>query len=334
MSLRIVSNGVLTTMRDGGRFGYQSLGVNPGGAMDLMAARLANIIAGNQREMAVMEMHFPAPALLFEEDAIFSLAGADFGAMVGEIPIPGYTPVVIRKYTALEFKGQVNGAHCYLAVHGGFALEQWLGSYSTNLKAKAGGFNGRSLQLNDQLLLQEKADYRTILRTGDVQILKFQADTAPFYSAGNTIRITKGPEYNHLMATAKLKLITHKFTITSHSDSMGYRLQGEPLKHRNEEMISAAVVNGTIQLLPNGQLIILMADHQTTGGYPRIANVTSADLPTLAQMTANREIRFELVDQRVAEQLLLEQHQNLEKMENACALRWAAFLEKLRLPPI
>ncbi|MBK9731013.1 MAG: biotin-dependent carboxyltransferase [Chitinophagaceae bacterium] len=312
-----------------GRYGFQHLGINPGGVMDALAAQLANIVAGNKRDEAVIEMHFPASTYLFEEDALFALGGADFSATINDQPVPLYTPVVIRKYSALQFKRKVEGARCYLAVHGGFKLQQWLKSYSTHLKANAGGMEGRSLQLNDQLHFNQQYDYSSLTGKNDVRLLPWQADHEIFYTSKDHIRICEGPEYNLLTSASKVAINESFFFITTQSDRMGYRLRGAALRQQQqEELVSSAVVNGTIQLLPNGQLIILMADHQTTGGYPRIANVISADLPLLAQLTANQSVQFQKVDHAVAEQILVHQNLCLEKVQNACTLRWSEFFHR------
>ncbi|MEO6165926.1 MAG: biotin-dependent carboxyltransferase family protein [Chitinophagales bacterium] len=330
MSLRITRGGMLDTIQDLGRYGFQFQGINPGGAMDVVAAQLANIIAGNTLNEAVIEMHFPASTFLFEEDVLIALSGGDFGACINDQPVPVYAPIIIKKYSTLHFKKPMDGARCYLAVHGGFKIPVWLNSYSTHLKVVAGGMQGRCLRTNDQLVFQRKEDYSELLKNNDYRILPWKADHALFYSKKNCIRISEGTSYQQLAPSSKSLLVNHTFFITHQSDRMGYRMKGEPLElQHHEELISSVVVNGTIQLLPDGQLIILMADHQTTGGYPVLAHVISADLPILAQLNSNHQVQFQMIGHVVAEQLLLEQHHYLQRIQDACTLRWLAFFQEL-----
>ena len=159
MSLLITRNGLLDTIQDGGRYGYQHLGINAGGAMDSIAMRVANLLVGNDASEAVIEMHFPAAEILFESTVLIALAGADFLATINGEAVPTLHPVMIREGATLRFTRQESGARIYLAVQGGFVAEEWLHSYCTNLKAKAGGFNGRALQKNDRIQLKQGPQY-------------------------------------------------------------------------------------------------------------------------------------------------------------------------------
>ncbi|SFD23652.1 antagonist of KipI [Chitinophaga sp. CF118] len=320
--IQVVKQGLLDTVQDAGRYGYQHLGINPGGAMDRIALSVANSLVGNDPADAVIEMHFPASAFLFETEALIALSGGDFGAMVNDLPVSINKPVLLSQNSVLRFTKPVSGARCYLAIHGGLALESWLNSYSTHLKAGAGGFLGRQLQKNDRLPFREVNNYSRLLQSSDIRILPWRADIRGLYTDANNIHVIPGSEWPVLTEDSQTSLIEKGFSLTEQCDRMGFRLKGPALHTRNkDERLSAGVSKGTIQLLPNGQLIILMADHQTTGGYGRVAHVTTADIPALSQLLPNQELHFSMVTPEMAATLFEKQELHLHILQNACKLR-------------
>jgi antagonist of KipI len=330
VNLRVIKSGAFDTIQDSGRYGFQYLGINPGGAMDLLAMQVANMLVGNDINDGVIELHYPASSFLFQQDGIIALSGADFSATLNDLPLPVNTPVVVSQYSFLQFTKYNSGARCYLAIHGGFDIPQWLNSYSTNVKAKAGGYHGRCLKKDDELPVRKSEAYIEILRTKDCITLLWKADISQLYATQNAIRICTGGEYDHLTDSSKGQLTASRFIITDQSDRMGYRMRGESLRlQQHPGLISSAVTEGTIQVMPDGQLIILMADHQTTGGYPRVGYVISADMPTLAQLRPNTPVQFQVIDHSEAEELCWRQYQYLQVLENACKLRLKEFLETL-----
>jgi len=321
MSLTIIKPGLADTIQDTGRFGHAHLGINAGGAMDPYAAGVANMLAGNQRCEAVLEIHFPGPQILFEQNALISITGGDFTPMLGDEPLPLWRPVVVRRNTVLHFDRLQHGARCYIAIHGGFCVKPWLGSYSTNLKAVAGGFQGRRLQKGDELSFKENTVYFAgLLKEGrEFQVLNWRVDMRRVYQHPHELCFTFGHEWTELCPNSQEDLLQNNFIIHPFSDRMGYRLKGVPLKRKTDtELVSTGVGFGTMQLLPDGQLIILMADHQTTGGYPRVGHVISAHLPKLAQLRPSDTIQFRHVDQQTAEDLLYSQQQELVILQRAC----------------
>lgn len=331
--MKIIKAGILDTVQDMGRHGQQHLGINPGGAMDRFAACIANFLVGNDTEEAVIELHFPASAVLFEKESIIAITGADFvPAINGEI-IPLLHPVVVNKNSVLHFQKAESGTRCYLAVAGGLEINKWLNSYSTNLKASAGGYNGRALIKNDVINLKKDVSFLSAGQEKDFMVLPWKANDKYEQSGSpvsdESIFVITGHEWEVLDDEAKKSLLNQPFVISAASDRMGYRLNGPALHaEKYEELVSSGVSNGTIQLLPDGQLIILMADHQTTGGYPKIGHVITVNLPQLAQKKPGEKIRFELTDQQTAENLFLQQQQHLLQLENACKFKLEEFLKK------
>ena len=321
MSLTIIKAGLLDTIQDMGRKGYANWGINPGGAMDRYAASIANYLVGNDCHEAVLEMHFPPAQVLFEQTALVALTGADFSAVINDKPFPLWQPVLVRKNTILHFSQLGSGARAYLSVHGGFAIPYWLNSYSTNIKAGTGGFKGRKLEKGDEIHFGEsRIYYAGLLKPeSDYQPLPWKADYGKTYHLPESVLMTKGKEWDQLAEQSRSVMISEALQIHPSSDRMGYTLTGGSIHLDNPfELLSSGVAFGTIQLLPSGQLILLMADHQTTGGYPRIGHVVSAHLPKVAQLGPGDTIRFELTDINTAEQMFFNQQQELQIIKRGC----------------
>ena len=326
--MKILRAGMLDTIQDWGRFGYQQVGINPTGAMDKYAATIANILVGNDPNEAVIEIHFPAPSIFFDQAAMIALSGADFDANINGHSIPINQPVIVNKNTTLNFHSLKNKSRCYLAVSGGMKIAEWLNGYSTNLKAEAGGFSGRKLLKDDVIELIGKHGYK-LNDNADLKILPWKASEDFGIDPGLELLVVKGSEWDWLGQSSQEKFLKNPFFISHNSDRMGYRLASEPLHSAlNTELVSSAVSFGTIQLLPDGQLIILMADHQTTGGYPRLGNIISVHLPVLAQMKVGDKIHFNFTDHQTAENLILKRQQHLMQLEIACKLRLENYIHE------
>lgn len=322
MNLRIIKPGVQDTIQDMGRYGWQHLGINPGGVMDKMSAAIANILVGNKQGEAVIELHFPAAAFFFEQPALIALSGADFSASVNGEEVPSLCPILLNKFSILQFHRVEKGARAYLAIHGGLHVAPWLNSSSTHLKAGVGGYKGRVLQKDDEIGFGKQVDFSSLVGKKEFEILPWRAHTDWGDDPEKEIMVLQGNEWNWLKEKARNEFTQHAFAITNQSDRMGYRLKSEPLAtHNGQEVISSAVNFGTVQLLPDGQLIVLMADHQTTGGYPRIAHVISAHHSRLAQVKAGESIRFRFTDQQTAEELFMKQQRHLLQLQNACSFK-------------
>ncbi len=306
MSILIEKAGLLDTLQDEGRIGFQQLGINPNGHMDWEAAKMANILAANPQGTAIIECHFPAPILFFQAAALVGLAGADFEACIDDGNIAPNRTILVPAGARLLFRKKKWGERLYIAVNGGFNIEHVLGSYSTNLKACFGGWQGRALQKGDGIPLKNAIEKAVEKMEVFPWFLRKGADN------NISIRVMHGPEWKLLTEASKEKLQQTQFRLLPQSDRMAYRWMGPELKlENNMEMVSSPVVMGTMQLLPNGRLLTLMADHQTVGGYPRVLQVIKADLPKLAQMPFGSSICFEIVEMAVAKKRLTAMEKDL-----------------------
>lgn len=316
MSLQITRAGWLDTVQDAGRYGLQHLGINPGGAMDRFAAALANALLGKNLQAPVIELHFPAAQIYFRQPAVICLTGANFSPCLNGANAPLNQPIAVAKDATLSFTRKVAGARCYLSVYNALQLTPWLNSYSTNLKAAAGGFAGRKLERGDEIFF----DDLNLSVEKDFELLPWKYSAEQVHS--NVVDVIAGPEWNWLTDENKTLFLKNSFRILPASDRMGYRLQGKGLVQApNGQLLSSGVGFGTVQLLPGGQLVVLMADHQTTGGYPRIASVISAHLPRLAQKSAGEAIRFVLTSVAAAEAKWVRLQKSLHDVQNTCKLK-------------
>ncbi len=297
MSLLVLKAGLLDTVQDLGRRGHAHLGIHAGGAADPVGLQVANLMAGNEPGAAALEMHFPAPVLRFEQAAIFALGGADFQARLDGLDLPVGAPVQAAAGSELVFRRQFRGMRAYLAVRGGFELEPWLDSYSTDLMAGVGGFRGRALQAGDRLPFRQMQANPAASR-----VLPWRANVAALYPSDAAFRFLPGPEYNLLDAASRQLLETAEWRPGRRSNRMGCLVEGPALVlHEKIELVSSAVLPGTVQLLPDGAMLVLLADCQTTGGYPRIAQVVSADLPGLAQQRPGEGFRLQKIGWEAAQ---------------------------------
>lgn len=313
MSIIIRKPGILTTIQDLGRSGYRRFGINPNGVMDTAAARIANLLAGNEASEALIETHFPSCEIEFDTKTLFAIAGGDFDAELDGIPIRNWSSWPAEPGSVLKFRGMRSGARSYIAVSGGLEIEEWLHSASTHLTAGVGGFAGRKLKSGDSIGTRPGECSRNLTAGNSI---------IPIYSRFPTVRIVAGNEFELLAESSERLFLNKAFSLTNDCDRMGFRLSGEPLQLRNQrEMVSSAVAFGTIQLLPDGQLIVLMADHQTSGGYPRIGTVISVDLPLLAQCRPGDGVGFAMVSIEEAEALASDLERELNYLRVGCRLQ-------------
>lgn len=315
--LHIEQCGFLTTLQDTGRSNYLQFGVSKSGAMDVDAAQLANTLIGNEPTEAVLEITQSPHRFRFIQDTLVAFTGGGLQPQLQETLLPINQPLFIPAGTIVECKQQLPGFRLYMAVAGGFEAEQFLNSYSTDLLAKAGGYQGRPLRKEDVLMQQNEL---TILQQRLLKVLKAGAIVEINHelpaTTSNIIRVLPGAEWNYLDNTSAQLFSQTSFTIGPQSSRMGYRLNEKILKTgRACEIISSPVTQGSIQLTPSGEMIILMADAQTVGGYPRIAQVCSVDLSLLAQKKPGDKIQFQIVSLQEAEQLYMKRVDDLKRVK-------------------
>jgi antagonist of KipI len=305
--MKILKPGILSTIQDAGRYGYRAFGIGPGGVMDVFAFTMLNRLLENHTDEAVIEMHFPAAELLFEEDTVFAVTGGDFDARLNDESIQSWKTYRAGQGDILRFHSLRKGYRVYFSVKGGFHTDSWLDSCSTHLKIQKGGYHGRALKKEDVLILKNK-EANILFRIAEVpsQLIDVAYNTT-------VIHCMEGPEFEKLTDESKNLLFSEVFTIDLHANRMGYRLEQKKLvlSETPVEMLSSAVCMGTIQLAPDGGLIILMADHQTTGGYPRVLTVISAELPKLAQHKPGDQIKFKLITVKEAEEKYVLMYQQI-----------------------
>jgi len=305
--MEILNPGFLTTVQDGGRRGWARFGVPPSGPLDAVAFRAANLLVGNAPDAAALEITLTGPALRLPREALIAICGAAFDVWAGRLPIPTWHAVYIRAGQYVTFGQRRDGARAYLAVSGGIALPPFLGSQSTYLKGGFGGLEGRALRPGDRLPLGASPWREPALVAGR----SWPQEQRPPYSHAPTVRIVWGPQDDAFTEPARAALTTNEYRLTPEADRMGVRLQGPAIfASRAGESISDGLVSGSIQIPPNGQPIVMLADHQTTGGYPKIATVIQADLPLLAQCLPGDRVRFKSVRLDEAQRAYLDAFRN------------------------
>lgn len=335
MTMRVVTGGLQTTVQDLGRIGYQRDGVPAGGAMDRVALRVANLLVGNDESAAGLEAALIGPAITFEQSSLIALTGGDFGAAINGTSVPAWHAVYVQAGATLRFGHPRVGCRVYIAVAGGIDVPQVFGSRSTYLRASFGGYDGRALRSGDVLHFgtMEPRARRTSngYTTAFVNASAGGAATAarwtvshsirPPYSDDPIVRVVAGAHLDALDDASRERLATATFRVSSTSDRMGYRLEGATLTLRAPiELLSEAVAFGTVQLPPGGDPIVLMADRATTGGYPRLGEVASVDLPLVAQLKPGDRLRFRFVSIEDAQRALLEQELEIAQARAAISL--------------
>lgn len=321
MGIKVIKGGMLTTVQDFGRIGYRKDGIIVSGAMDRFALEIGNLLLGNASGEAALECTMIGPKLLFTTDHLIAITGGNLSPMIDGRPVKMWSPLAIEKGAVLSFGAPVKGCRSYLSVFGGFDLPKVLGSNSTYLKAGFGGYKGRALKNEDELSFNV-----TYKHKGDV--FNWSADLKLYAGFGddNLIRVMKGPEWHLFNEESKAAMFESRFVITKEADRMGYRLEGFPLATTEPmEMLSSAVSFGTVQVTPNGKPILLMADHQTTGGYPRALQVILTDLSKLAQMTSGQEIRFQPVTLEEARAALQQRVKQLKQFKQTLTFKNSSY---------
>ncbi len=323
--IEVIRAGLLTTVQDLGRYGAQRFGVPVSGAMDTYALRVANRLVGNEEDVAALETTLIGPVLKFDSDLLIAVCGGDLGAVIGGKPVPMNRPVWLARGSQLAFEQPVTGCRAYVAFAGGIDVPLVLGSRSTYVRTGFGGFKGRALKKGDRI--HTGASYgSSFLRLRDSPDFANDGFAAPSWSVRvdpdrlflqpQRIRFIAGRHWERLDPEVRGAILRENFRVGTTSDRMGYRLEGVSLeRHEFGDIASEAVAFGTIQLPPDGNPIVLMADRQTIGGYPRVGEVASVDLPLLAQLKPGDTLRFERIGLDEAHNLVHQQEIALAQLQ-------------------
>jgi biotin-dependent carboxylase-like uncharacterized protein len=312
--IEVHAPGLLTTVQDLGREGFGPLGVSPSGAADPVALRIGNRLVGNAEGAAGLEMTLHGGTFSFPMGAVLALTRSDFDSTLDGVPVEPWTSVLADLCQTLRVGPTQAGARCYLCVHGGIAVQDFLGSASTHILSGLGGHEGRALRKGDVLTIGlGKGGLPPWLPVGVSRHRKrtVAAKALQWLMPRKVLRVTPGPQREWFPEAAQKIFYESPYRVAEESNRMGIRLEGAPIPAPSGgEMISEGVSLGAIQVPESGKPIILFVEQQTTGGYPKIANVISADLPSVGQLRPRDEIRFELVNFETARSLLIE-HEKL-----------------------
>lgn len=319
--IEVIKPGLFTTVQDLGRRGYQQYGIVVAGAMDPFSLQVANILVGNARNTAGLEVTLYGPELLFHEKMCIAICGADLGAVIvtsqgrggqrytREAPL--WTSFEINKGEVLKFTTPVTGSRAYVAFAGGLDVPAVLGSRSTYVKASMGGLNGRALQQGDRIDVGNDISSHP-KKTGRILV----PDARPKYDTHATVKVILGPQDHHFTTAGLHTFFNAEYTVTNQSDRMGSRLIGPVIEHRSSaDVISDAIAFGSIQVPADGHPVLLLADRQTTGGYAKIATVISSDLPKVGQLKPGDTVSFQAISIEEAHRLFIEMERLLRMIQ-------------------
>ena len=319
--IRVISPGVLSLIQDGGRRGFQKFGVSVSGAMDPDSLFLGNRLVGNEPDIAAVEVTLGGAEFVFDEDVLVSVTGADLSATIDGTPAPMWESFLAPAAARLSFGGPVNGLRAYLCAAGGVESAPVLGSRSTHVASGIGGLDGGPLKSGDELPVGPSPGERAHWRV--------PMDLVPRIESPITVRVVPGPQEDAFTAAGVGTFYGSAYTVTERSDRQGVRLDGPEIAAVNGryDIVSDAVVFGSIQVPGDRKPIILLADRQTTGGYPKIGTVASVDIPKLAQAQPGATIRFERIEVGAAQQAAREHRRRLTRtpLENASPARSFSF---------
>lgn len=311
MGFRVLKGGLLTTVQDMGRTGFQSQGFGVGGVMDRRSFRIANLLLDNPENEAALECTLIGPTLAFTSPMIIALAGGDFRPELNDEPVKMYTALYVKKGDVLRVGSARTGRTCYIAFSNYLSVPVVLGSRSTNLKCGIGGFKGRKLEAGDYIETRiTRRQYLPFFLSRTLPLHDFDSDSA-------AIRVVMGPQEDRFSRKGLETFLQNDYTVSADFDRMGVRLDGPFIESKTgSDIISDGIAYGAIQVPSHGKPIILLSDRQTTGGYAKIATVASVDIPKLAQRRTGDRVRFTPISVQQAQQLLLEEEAEMQEYRN------------------
>ena len=310
MGIRILKAGMMTTVQDLGRTGYQSQGFSVAGVMDVRSFKIANLLLDNPENEAVLEFTLIGPTLEFTSSTIIAITGGDFQPTINGEPAPMYTAIYMNKGDILKFGSARTGSRGYVAFSSYLDVPVVMGSRCTNMKSSIGGFKGRKLQADDFIRFRIKRRYLPFFLSRKLTPDNFEDD-------GATLRVVMGPQDEMFSKQGIETFLNEEYTVTSDFDRMGCRLEGPFIAPKKaSDIISDGIAFGSIQVPAHGKPIILLADRQTTGGYAKIATVASVDIPKLVQRKTDHKIRFKAISVQEAQKLYRKELKELDEMRN------------------
>ena len=308
MGIRIIKPGMLTTVQDIGRSGYQSQGFSVAGVMDVRAFKIANLLLDNPENEAVLEFTLIGPTLEFTSATIIAITGGDFQPMLNGEPAPMYTALYINKGDILKFGSARTGSRGYIAFSSYLDIPVVMGSRSTNLKSKMGGFKGRKLKADDYIGFRIKRRYLPFFLSRKLEPDDYAQDKTE-------LRVVMGPQDSLFAKQGIETFLNEEFTVTSEFDRMGCRLEGPFIaSKKGSDIISDGIALGSIQVPAHGKPIILLMDRQTTGGYAKIATVISIDIPKIVQRKTDHKVKFKAISVEEAQMLVKKEMAEFDEM--------------------
>lgn len=310
MGIRVLKAGMLTTVQDLGRNGYQSQGFSVAGVMDVRSFKIANLLLDNPENEAVLEFTLIGPTLQFTSETIIAITGGDFQPTINGNPAPMYTALYMNRGDILKFGSARTGSRGYIAFSSYLDIPVVMGSRCTNLKSKIGGFKGRKLHDEDYISFRIKRRYLPFFLSRKLDLDEFDQEEA-------TLRVVLGPQNDMFTKEGVRTFLNEEYTVTSDFDRMGCRLDGPFIASKNgSDIISDGIAFGSVQVPSHGKPIILLADRQTTGGYAKIATVATVDIPKLVQRKTDHKIHFKAISVEEAQKLYLDEEKEYIAMRN------------------
>ncbi|MBF4695249.1 5-oxoprolinase subunit C family protein [Fusibacter ferrireducens] len=308
-SIKVIAPGLFSTIQDLGRLNYQQYGMPVSGSMDHFAHKIANLLVGNAEDEALIEMTILGGQFEFKADVLVAITGANMSPMInGQLEVGMWRSVRIKKGDRLTFGPAHNGCRTYLAIAGGYEIENTLESKSTYTRGSLGGYKGRTFKKEDEIKLKTHK-----LKLENLEGRFVRAEHIPTYTSELELNVVLGPQEEAFTAKGIADFFSETFKITNEFDRMGYRLEGKKIEHVNSaDIISDGIVSGAVQIPAHGNPIIMLSDCQTTGGYTKIAHVITVDLSKLAQAKAGDVIKFKALDIEEAHQLHRESAEKYE----------------------
>ena len=316
MGIRVLKGGMMTTVQDLGRTGYQSQGFSVSGVMDVRSFKIANLLLDNPENEAVLEFTLIGPTLEFTSETIISITGGDFRPQINGKPAKMYTAIYMHRGDILTFGGARTGTRGYIAFSSYLDVPVVMGSRSTNIKCQIGGYKGRKLEDEDYIAFRAKRRYLPYYLSRSLDLDEFDQEKI-------TLRVVMGPQEKMFTKEGRETFLNSEYTVTSEFDRMGCRIEREPVEHAGDGNINTDGISmGSVQVPLNGQPIIMLADRQSTGGYPKIGTVITVDFTKIAQARPGQKIRFVEVSLDLAQDLYIRELNDMkaldEKLNSDC----------------